>query len=209
MGSFDQTCEPCIEMNCCNEATACYGDANCNACAMGMASSLAACAPGMSSTWDALVACATNKCPKECNPVSTCNPVTNQPCNTAMGEACDLTGSMNSLNVYVCFPPPNATDLCGACNNAGGPYCMGTQHCLENSMGMNGQCARYCCNDGDCGGGKCDTSTLPGGAGVCVQMLDAGVDPSCGGDGGPPAVAPSNGSCVMIPGQPSGDAGAG
>jgi hypothetical protein len=68
---------------------------------------------------------------------------------------------------------------------------------------MNGgKCARYCCNDGDCAGGKCDMSNLAMGVGLCVLMLDAGVDPVCGvdgGDGGPPAMAPSNGSCFTIP----------
>jgi hypothetical protein len=150
-------------------------------------------------------------CNTQCTPVSSCNPVTNAGCDTAAGEACDL----DTGNIYNCFPAPNTGTLCTTCSYNSGPFCEGTTHCIDtNSSGDNGQCARFCCNDGDCGGGTCDMTTLPGGAGVCVLKLDAGVDagdagspPSCDVDGGsgPPAVAPSMGSCVTF--QPAADGG--
>ena len=60
-------------------------------------------------------------------------------------------------------------------------------------MGKNGKCTRYCCDDGDCGGGgaKCDKMNQTDGVGVCLGGTDAGVDPACSA----PATAPSNGSC--------------
>ena len=69
---------------------------------------------------------------------------------------------------------------------------------------MGGKCARYCCNDGDCGGGKCDMSTVSQGVGLCVTTApDAGVNPACNA----PAMAPSMGSCFMIPSMDAGGGG--
>jgi hypothetical protein len=79
-----------------------------------------------------------------------------------------------------------------------GPFCAPTLHCLDDASGSNPLCARFCCDDGDCGGGLCDRSVLPLGVGVCVNALEGGVDPTCAGDaGGPPPSAPSNGACFV------------
>jgi hypothetical protein len=190
MGPFNMTCEPCVEMNCCAEAAACYNDTPCNDCLTGMPANPNQCNKGMTATLDALSMCLNTKCNAECIPHSDCDPVTNQGCNGGSGEACDL----DQNGVYTCFPAPNTAMLCATCSNANGPFCAATMHCIEDSMGMNGKCARYCCNDGDCGGGKCDLAQGVDGTGICVTMLDAGnsvVDPACNA----PMNAPSNGSC--------------
>ncbi|HZO15537.1 MAG TPA: hypothetical protein VFB62_19830 [Polyangiaceae bacterium] len=75
-----------------------------------------------------------------------CNPVTNEPCDTAAGEACDIAG----IEGFQCYPPPNDTALCKACDQDAGPWCRGGATCL----GVD-RCAKYCCNDSDCGEGSC------------------------------------------------------
>jgi hypothetical protein len=129
----------------------------------------------------------------------------------AIGEACDL-GDGFFDPIYTCLPRSAPAMLCGSCDNHAGPFCAGTTYCLTDTMGLNGKCARYCCDDGDCGGGKCDQSNVPvpGTVGLCMDAIGAGIDPTCASDGGgPPTMAPSNGACFTIPGVPSGDAGAG
>jgi hypothetical protein len=95
-----------------------------------------------------------------------CNPVTNAPCNTDAGEACDRT----EIGGTHCFAPPpsNSAALCAVCDDTNGPACMPTATCVPTSGGLN--CARFCCVDGDCGSGHCDTVTLAlPNFGVCVQ----------------------------------------
>src|SRR5690349_7159631 len=143
VGPFGMTCERCVETSCCTEGAACYNDSDCNDCINDMAADPTVCNKGVTPTLDTFVACLTNKCNAECLPHSECNPVTNGMCAT--GEGCDL----DQDGVYVCFPPPNPAMLCTACSNASsGPYCAGTLHCIEDMNGMNGQCTRFCCDDG-------------------------------------------------------------
>jgi hypothetical protein len=97
----------------------------------------------------------------------TCNPVTGAPCDIANGETCDFDGT-----AFSCLPPPNDVSLCGDCSGLG-EYCAPTLTCIV--LGNGDQCARYCCNDADCAGGKCEglTDPLHAGkvfkAGVCVN----------------------------------------
>lgn len=93
----------------------------------------------------------------------TCNPVNNAGCDGGAGETCDL-----SDQGFVCFPAPNDVPLCGACDNGQGPFCKPTMHCVEEDGGSFG-CARFCCDDTDCTGGKCDTSFLGQPPGICVK----------------------------------------
>ena len=66
--------------------------------------------------------------------------------------------------MFVCFDPPNTEDLCAACNNMNGPFCLPGNTCANNV------CARYCCDDSECGSGTCDKSFFGGvGLGVCSQ----------------------------------------
>jgi len=86
-----------------------------------------------------------------------CNPVTNAPCNTAGGEACDTNGTG-----YECYAPPNDNNLCQPCGDTDG-FCKGGQTC-----GNSATCAKYCCTNNDCGNGTCDKSgMLTGGVGTC------------------------------------------
>ncbi len=118
--------------------------------------------------------------------VAHCNPVTNAPCAT--GEACDAS----NMGTFECFPPPNDGKLCGACDNSKGPFCGGGLGCAQK------KCAKYCCDDGDCGtGGKCTKSDANGpfwpgvNVGIC---LDATMAAACMA----PAMSPSKGSCVTV-----------
>jgi hypothetical protein len=194
-GPFLFACDQCIESSCCGEAATCYADAVCATCAAGTPASPAACVKGATPRWDALLGCAISRCAATCVQSSSCNPVTNDGCTDA-SEACDL----NQYGAFGCFPAAAGVAACAPCSNASGPFCTATFHCI--SQGESGLCARYCCDDGDCGGGRCDTSNLPGGVGVCVVVLDGGVDPTCpadGGAGGPPSIAPSRGACFQLP----------
>jgi hypothetical protein len=60
------------------------------------------------------------------------------------GEACDIGPG----NPFTCFPPPNNVSEGGYCGQ-NGPYCLNGLVCV------NSQCARYCCDAGDCGGSSC------------------------------------------------------
>jgi hypothetical protein len=121
-----------------------------------------------------------------------CNPVTGAPC--MIGEGCGLS----TQNMYVCFPPPNDTPLCGACD-PNMDTCANKTACVNSTMTGNGECFQYCCTDADCGGktGSCDKLTLGDGiTGFCGKP-DAGGGsfgtPVCTGI--PPA-PPSMGSCA-------------
>lgn len=137
--------------------------------------------------------------------VAECNPITNEPCNTAAGEACDISNSMDGAFLgFVCYPAPNEKALCEACDGGNGPWCQGTMTCAGS------KCARFCCDDGDCGTGTCVKDDGMGGEafpglGAIGLCLDAMQAPACDA----PAAAPSNGSCVMVGGSTSAATGSG
>jgi hypothetical protein len=91
--------------------------------------------------------------------INQCNPITNEGCSP--GLACDLGGAG-----FQCFGGSNILDLCQTCDANPGVYCKPTMTCLASS----GKCTRYCCEDGDCGAGTCDKTTLFGvpQVGVCL-----------------------------------------
>jgi hypothetical protein len=94
-----------------------------------------------------------------------CNPITNSPCNADAGEACDF-----SQGGFHCYPPPpaNTATLCQACDLTNGPACVGTATCVPTPNGN--ECARYCCDDTDCGSGHCDKTTFQSDPiGFCVK----------------------------------------
>jgi len=70
-----------------------------------------------------------------------CNPMTNENCDTAGGEACDM-----GENGFECFPAPNEVPVGGDCNNSAGPYCEAKLHCTGS------KCEKWCCADSDCTG---------------------------------------------------------
>lgn len=98
-----------------------------------------------------------------------CNPVTSTGCEDAgVGATCDLGDDGKGGSAFVCFPPPNDVALCGTCDNSSGPFCKPTMHCAPTATGFG--CARFCCDDTDCTGGKCDLTILGGQApGICVK----------------------------------------
>ena len=176
-------CGTCVENHCCTALSECGKAQGCPECLMGNPATCAA----NQALLDKLVACTKSECDAECkaaapppppNPVcdaaatapsqgaclklgqkAACNPVTNAGCDSTKGEACDLGQSG-----FQCFPGPNTAALCEECGKDKG-YCAGGLFCV-------GKCAKYCCDDTDCGSGKCDKSIirdpdLP--IGVCVQ----------------------------------------
>lgn len=124
-----------------------------------------------------------------------CNPVTGAGCPSD-GSTCDLATS----GIFVCFPPPNTVDVCGACDD-NAAFCGSDLTCVLPTGGNSGMCYRYCCSDADCGaGGTCDTAfgasvlqikTSSDVVGLCVTNTTDDL-PACG----PPATAPSGGACV-------------
>jgi hypothetical protein len=145
---FEAACGSCLEASCCAELAESGGDP----------------------ADPALVDCALASCEVECFPppepppfalectvpaeassagscvaidaTNTCNPVTNEGCNTDAGEACDL-----GQNGFECFPDGNTQDLCTDCGSTVG-YCKAGLTCFN-------ECARFCCTDDDCGTGQC------------------------------------------------------
>jgi hypothetical protein len=77
-----------------------------------------------------------------------CNPVTNAGCEGA-GQACDA----NNQGGFNCFDPPNDAALCAACDASAGPFCVAGATCIGEPPAAT--CAKYCCDDGDCGDGTC------------------------------------------------------
>jgi hypothetical protein len=178
-----------VQDACCEEAAACLDDPDCFDCVTGQGDPMVC--QNNAAAAD-VVSCAQASCEAECFPAPTnaCNPVTNAPCNTAAGEACDL-----SSNGYVCFPAPNDVVCGGTCDNGAGPYCEAGYTCAG---GGGTTCARYCCTDADCGAsapaGTC-TGAANGSAGVCN---DAAMAPVCEMPKPDITTAPSGGSCVTV-----------
>lgn len=178
-------CQTCLETNCCAQVGACYAKEGCWIDCFTQHSELDCHAdPDGHALYHALGACYQQSCATACaaptvdlacdglpgTPPSqgacvsiagatTCNPLTNEGCTDA-GYACDA----NQSSGFSCFGPPNDRALCATCGQAEG-FCLAGHTCV------GGQCGRYCCDDGDCGAsGRCDTSLLAGGAGVCVNV---------------------------------------
>ena len=187
-------CNTCIAAHCCSQVDACNADTQCVGCFLGQAADPSLCSKGATATTvAALTACAVQGCATTCTSTRpTCNPVTNVGCEA--GSLCSADSDSNGNLTYDCYAPPPANDiaLCGVCNADAGCVPGTTCFLVDNA----GQCARFCCNDGDCGdGGACDPTQGLFGVGLCVVAgtLDAGPElPSCD----TPAVAPSQGTCL-------------
>ncbi len=89
-----------------------------------------------------------------------CNPVTGAGC--ASGKTCEwYSGS------YQCVAAISPKKLCEACSGPG--------DCASGSSCMFGKvCSRFCCDDSECGAGKC--VKLDGPAGVCAVAPNTSVD---------------------------------
>jgi hypothetical protein len=121
-----------------------------------------------------------------------CNPVTAEPCN--LNERCDLVYVADTPIGFQCIIADNNSATCESCTYVFGSdtYCEAGNTCVDASgqVAAGGTCARYCCNDGDCGTGSCVPGLLPAvpELGVCLTM----TTPACDA----PAMAPSMGACV-------------
>jgi hypothetical protein len=157
-------CGLCVEGQCCVPLQACLQDDTCSACLRAGSEDPSCDANDLIA---AINACAAELCPGLCttgtDPVCDppavapsmgacveidgagikCNPITNDGCDTAAGEACDGTETMG----FSCFPDGNTQAVCEPCGDADG-YCQPGATCL-------GACAKFCCDDADCGSGTC------------------------------------------------------
>jgi hypothetical protein len=161
--SVAPACLACGKRACCAEIQACVAIDGCPACALGNAADPAACdTPEIQAAMATLSSCLLGCCSNDCPFVPGCNPVTNTGCDATKGEVCDTDGAGS----FRCYPKetldPNAAppQLCEGCGT--GNWCAGGLACID---GLG--CAKYCCDDGDCGGGFCDTSGT-GTVGVCL-----------------------------------------
>ncbi|MBK8256255.1 MAG: hypothetical protein IPK82_26760 [Polyangiaceae bacterium] len=161
-------CGLCVQDQCCAELVACTDDAECNDCLTNPDADPNVCAANSHLT--AINDCAAALCSDVCGggggaepacdapatPPSMgacvtigtpagneCNPITNEGCDGAAGAACDA-----SQDGFTCYPDGNTQDLCMECGVSGSDYCKGGMTCV-------GKCARYCCDDADCGTGTC------------------------------------------------------
>jgi hypothetical protein len=157
--AMPNACDTCAEEKCCAELSACNLIPNCLACLVGDPSVNAAIcgAQDITDATDAISACKSGCCAAACSE-KLCNPVTNEGCSAAGGEACDIAGDGS----FVCQPPVNNTPRCGDCSSA---FCVAGTTCNPKDL----TCARYCCADTDCGSGACDLAVLHDPkVGICV-----------------------------------------
>jgi hypothetical protein len=207
---FGTECDTCLQGNCCDETAECIKTDGCLDCVSGKT-----CPDTAKDAAAVLFQCVQASCNTECiggggtgggtgapgtaycgvdkgTPsggkciappaggkfdTSNCNPITNEGCDTASGAACDA----NQKGGFSCFAPPNDVAICGTCDASAGPFCKGTSTCYD------GKCAKYCCDDTDCGpSGKCDLTVYPnnggGKAGACID--GGGGTGGAGGGGG-------------------------
>ncbi len=94
------------------------------------------------------------------NESNICNAISGAGC--AAGKTCEWYSSS-----YQCVPSTSTKKLCEPCNGPG--------DCASGSSCMFGKvCARFCCDDSECGTGKC--IKLGGPAGVCAVPPNTSVD---------------------------------
>jgi hypothetical protein len=193
-----KSCGTCMENSCCAEISACLGDADCSSC---LQDGQTGC-DNAASLLNNITDCQKSNCTSDCTPPAPpvacdapvdlanapskgacvtvkagtaygCNPVTNEGCDGAKGEACDLGADANGNSAYQCFPDGNTEAICKTCDNQGGPFCAAGLHCDTSA------CARYCCDDSDCGAGNTCVKEFPQGVeavGVCRRPdADAGA----------------------------------
>ncbi len=132
---------------------------------------------------------------------SACHPLTNEGCDGAAGEACQVSGAG-----MACHEGPNETQLGEVCDQTD-RFCAAGLHC-----GASLRCERVCCSDADCPqGGPCTPiSGAIGTLGTCgVEEVDAGQDaePDAGPDAEPDAAGGAGGTAGA--GGSAGQAGSG
>lgn len=93
-----------------------------------------------------------------------CNPVTNEPCS----EFCGNYGQ----GLFQCYTTTDSLQpVCGDCG-ADDLGCIGGATCPADDGWPGGfSCAKYCCDDGDCGSGTCykdGIATPDAPVGICL-----------------------------------------
>jgi hypothetical protein len=126
-----------------------------------------------------------------------CDPRSKSPCG-GPGTACDFSDAG-----FDCYDPPNDLPLGAPCSDQGPDFCAAGSTC------SNGACVRFCCFDGDCGGGSCVATPHAGGViGVC-SGAPSGAGGSGTGAGGSGTGAGGSGTAGTGPGAggsgPTGD----
>jgi hypothetical protein len=186
-------CDACLKETCCAAVGECDANVTCmKACVFGVSPSPPECNAGQTKgLLDAFGKCMTGPCAAQCVQ-DQCNAVTSNGCLTSEA-GCDLVYP----GMFVCLPFISPTPICGACDNLNGPYCGAGLRCHPGS----GTCARYCCNDADCGTGRCELDPmLAFGTPLAVAADKVGVCVSTAPGGGAacdaPAVSPSGGACA-------------
>jgi hypothetical protein len=100
---------------------------------------------------NAVNACQENCCVDPCVNNKPCNPVTNEGCDVTNMEVCDT-----DMNGGFFCQGSGTQSICQMCDEGNGPYCNAGMTCV------GGECAVYCCNDGDCGPtGVCNMTAGP------------------------------------------------
>ena len=103
--------------------------------------------------------------------VSTCDPLTAEPCDVAMGETCDYIGDS-----FVCIPGPNDAVACDECGPDVGISCGAGTNCNVD----NARCEKYCCADADCGTGFCNQGLFDGEGLESVGICTDEAEDTCG-----------------------------
>ncbi len=194
---FPGNCDACLQTFCCKEMSDCIINSSClNYCVASILPSPAECtmAPGQrKETFDAVTTCMKSKCADKCPPDDGCNPVTHNGCAND-GSSCDLAYP----GFFGCYKPVDMpAEICKSCNFNATPYCGSGLRCHP----VTNTCARYCCNDSDCGTGRCELDPmLAFGAeiaradnkvGLCVNKAPMPEGPACDA----PATSMSLGTC--------------
>jgi hypothetical protein len=129
-----------------------------------------------------------------------CNPVSGEGCTAVLNARCDWIRNANPKlqdNGFQCFLGVDE-QVCSACDytNASAGKCEKNSTCVDaaGQFADQGNCAKYCCNDADCGTGSCVKGQFTGDVGVCFDGAGGGAGIECM----PPTEAPSMGSCVTI-----------
>jgi hypothetical protein len=182
-------CNDCLSAQCCDQLTACFNDTDCSDCAGGTETDPSECTSAATmALLNAITTCQKASCNTDCTAAPPpCNPVTNAGCPA--NSACDLGEDANGNSDYQCFDTPAPTQaICATCDDQN-TACIPGATCFGSGI-----CAKYCCNDGDCGTGTCDMSSTIFGEGICVDGADSGTETAaCDA----PTTSPSNGTCVM------------
>lgn len=195
-------CDKCLQTSCCPEMAACIALPDClGYCFNNVLPAPELCtsfAGDLKNVFGAANQCLTTTCATACILPDTCNPVTHNGC-PEVGSSCDLAYPGR----FYCFDPPPApqmpAQICQPCDFHEFPYCGSGLRCHPNSK----TCARYCCDDSDCGTGRCELDPLLAlGAkplnpddkvGICVNKDPTKLEPAC--DAPPATMAPSKGVC--------------